>query len=241
MQVDINARYTDLVVRSERTWQEALLLFDRLNRNREVLSRIEEDELRSNPPPIHFMRKRKSEWRDEAIAANAERLLEIASRTALVFGHSALDAALNDFLCFCATLDGSAFDFHVQERKLPAKEFLSKSGSELRAALIDRFLKESSREPILKRISILLSICKPTAQHFSDVVYPEFVYEQSRVEQIDHLRHQVIHRGAIPSINYDDTLYLYMITRLVYRVVTSLRPVTFDLDLAIRTSTNLKS
>jgi hypothetical protein len=203
-----NQKFTKMMLSSHQMWSDAIVGM--------------EDE-------VSILLKEQTE---SAVDKSVQNMIEIASRSALVFGHSVLDAALTDLLQFSAEIDGSAFTKYVLDKKRSAKDFLNADSKTLHESLVRDFLEQLGRESVVRKLDVLFGACTPDKSCFADEMYPEFMYDKTRVERVDRQRHDVVHALSKSPVEIEDIFYLDYVTRVAYCTFATRHQVTFDKEAA---------
>jgi hypothetical protein len=234
-------KFTRMMLGSHQIWGDAIALLRRLHKHHDLLRKIEAREYEAGAKYVQMcamagMEKEVSillkEQAESAVNASAQKMIDIASRSALVFGHSALDAALADLLRFSAEIDNSVFIKYVREKKRPAKDFLNTDSKTLRESLVGDFLEQLGRESVTRKLDVLFGVCTPEKSCFADEMYPEFTYDKARVERVDRQRHDVVHALSKSPVEIEDILYLDYVSRVSYCIFATHHHVTLDKDAA---------
>ncbi len=209
-------------------WIDAMLLFLRLQDHREVLVATETKNFAEQCEfVLPFVTQGKEDEFAEmmnqnttgVIEKNVQRLVNSALKSTLVFGHSVLDAAVTKLLRFIADLNPHAFESDVQKKTLSIEELMSKDKQQLLSAAIDKFLKDSEKVSLRKRIELLFKMCPPSPNALSVKAYPEFVFNMDRLGDVDAIRHRVVHELSDDPVEYEDIVYLKYVTRVVHQVL----------------------
>jgi hypothetical protein len=126
----------------------------------------------------------------------------------IIFGHAILDAALFDFCTACAIL--APFDWlrFIGSRKITLDELHKHPELDLLGDILVAALEELERESLLKKADRLYALCQPPAGHQGVI---DYTYDRERLEEIDRLRHDIVHRIKIKDpIPKCDELLLYL-------------------------------
>lgn len=222
-----STEFTRIVLVSEIRWNEALRLLLRLNQHKSSVFAIEEQTWTETVQLcLSFVTAGKGDELKEMldrelgnrVQTGVDELLASASRSALVFGHAVLEAAIADLLRLSIKIDHRSLLPQIQDKKISVKELLASDVSTTILALTHRYLEQVDRESLLARLRLLLAICKPESSVFADEMYPEFSFDESRIESIDKLRHQVVHELKAGATPIEDILYMKYVTRVVFRM-----------------------
>lgn len=127
----------------------------------------------------------------------------------LVFAHSILD----DFVSECCRLsmeaDPDDWANAINQRKVSIERVRSFSNDQLIKDELQDYGNQISRDALLKRVRILFNKCPPVP--FVLKVIP-YTFDQGRLESLDKLRQQVVHRPteklSFPKIE-DDLRFLH--------------------------------
>jgi hypothetical protein len=141
------------------------------------------------------------QWRDDIAAEMTEDTLfnfrGAVDAASLVFAHSVLD----NFASQCCTISALArpddWTMAVKDRKLSLEEVRNSSYEALQFRFISEYVQQLAKEPLMKRVELLNQKCQPVPQFVrgSD----RYEYDGQRVQRLDALRHQVIHKAIFAT------------------------------------------
>lgn len=123
----------------------------------------------------------------EAAAKDFRRTLHAST---LVFAHSILDAALYDCVRICAIAAPDDWSDIVRNRKVALAEVATKSYADLLRDHIEAELDRLERESLLNKVDRIFQICRPTKTEY---LTNGFRFDRDRLEELDKLRHEVVH------------------------------------------------
>lgn len=127
----------------------------------------------------------------ETMTKEAIETFEIALDAAsLVFAHSVLDSAAQDYCRLCATLAPKDFLPFVGAKKLTLAEIEGQSFETLLLKLIEVHLTNLEKESLLKKLDFLFQICQPPSGFAPTEGYS---YSRERLTSLDELRHKIVH------------------------------------------------
>jgi hypothetical protein len=132
----------------------------------------------------------------------------VTDAASIIFGHAILDATLFDFCTACAIV--APFDWlrFIGSRKISLDELHKHPKLDLLGDVLAAALEDFERESLLKKADRLFALCQPPADHQGVIGY---TYNRERLEQIDRLRHDIVHRIKIKDpIPKCDELLLYL-------------------------------
>jgi DNA primase len=107
----------------------------------------------------------------------------------LVFAHSLLDVVLQECICVSAIAKRSDWLKYLSERKITLAEFEAKGLKDIQNDLLNQHINTVSRESLLKRSDILHAVSRP-----SDASLSENIFSREQLENIDKLRHEIVHK-----------------------------------------------
>jgi hypothetical protein len=112
----------------------------------------------------------------------------------LIFAHSVLDSAALDWCRVCALAEPEDFMPHIDQKKVTLSEVQRAEYSELRETAINGYLDRLEREPLIKKLDLIFSLCPPSPTF---VGIEDYRYDRDRIIALDNLRHDYVHRGAL--------------------------------------------
>jgi hypothetical protein len=126
-----------------------------------------------------------------------------AEAASLIFAHTILDDLATSILDFLAAAAPDQWEEEVKDKKIALKDIKGRSFSDLQEQLLRDYVIQLSEDKSLpKRIGLVFKKAKASRKLIN-----EFSYDESRMEQLDALRHSFIHKDAlgrrIPSIDVD--------------------------------------
>jgi hypothetical protein len=126
----------------------------------------------------------------------------------LVFAHSILDHSALQYLRITALVAPDDWLPQIENRKVEIKTLRSVSSEDIIREKLQEYFAQLERESLLKKLDLLHAKCNPTtaAQRVQD-----YAYDRDRIEQLDNLRHQIIHgerRNPLLPNGDQDILYL---------------------------------
>jgi hypothetical protein len=137
----------------------------------------------------------------QLVLSSASAAIDAAS---LVFAQSVVDDTAWSYLKVCATVDPTAWEGQIEDRKVGVKDFKTRSYEDVRAELIEARLKQIGRESLLTKIDLLFKLCPPP-KDFEPL--NNYTYDRSRIEKLDGQRHNMIHENGfgtpLPTLEED--------------------------------------
>lgn len=149
-----------------------------------------------------------------------------AEAAGVVFMHSMLDAAADDYLRICVTLDPSDWYSEVQTEKVTLAQARGDWDTLFRAA-VDREVKRLKNESLPRKIEVLQAVCKPgNAEMLKD-----YTYDAARLKSIDQFRHAAIHQridppgfDVIAAVGFMERTQVYLSVLVTHRHGLKLGP-----------------
>ncbi len=171
-----------------------------------------------------------------AVAAQSEmETFRVAVDAAsLVFAHSILDDAALQYCRVTSIVAPSSWEPFVFNKPVKLEEVRKESYQKLLMAKISDALKKLERESLLTKFNKVFQICQPKPD-FKPI--RGFSFDRSRLEELDTLRHEIIHEtGPVrPLPRGDDDLdFLKMCAFHLMRMVTHCFGVTWNEELIER-------
>jgi hypothetical protein len=151
-----------------------------------------------------------SEWR---------RLNTSVFHSALVFGHAILDDALNEALRIGFALQPSFFYDKVKDRKVPVSRLREADSQAVINECVHAWLTAQERDSILSKFKVLCSLTKPADPR---EIIQDYAFDLERIEQIDELRHSVVHKTPLRAVSYGDLEYLRLSTNFAVGLLTEI-------------------
>jgi len=144
--------------------------------------------------------------------------LAVVDSVSLVFGHSLLDALLNEFLGIACEVDPTTLLEHIKEKKIKLSEVIDSTKDEIIATRIKEKLQALERESLPKKTDILFMICQP-GNHTPKM--GSYVFDRLRLKDIDEKRHGIIHSPQVAASlqEADDTLWYLQKTGMHFLVM----------------------
>jgi len=136
--------------------------------------------------------------------------LAVSSAACLVFGHSLLDALLNEYLDMIVDLDSSVFHWYIKDQNVACSAIIDGKHNEALNAKVRKHVGKLKRESIVVRAETLHQVCRPPSNFFASGLWQ---YDPDRLRSIDRLRHDIIHtpRPDAPEVNLniqDDLVFM---------------------------------
>ena len=122
-----------------------------------------------------------------------QRSVDMAS---LVFAHSAVDAAASELCWITAFAKPDAWVQFVENKKVSLAETRTSSPEQLFGRSLADHLSQFEKESLLKRADRLFALCRPRREWES---LRGFKYDRTRLEQLDLLRHRIVHHDVQPD------------------------------------------
>lgn len=126
---------------------------------------------------------------DNALKQAIRKTSSIIDATALVFGHSILDALLNDYLDIIFIKDPSSYDYLLMNQKVKIEELIDFGKDEILNIKRKRKISNLKRESIVIKSDILHNICSPSHNYNAG----GYKFDKNYIENIDNARHNIVH------------------------------------------------
>jgi hypothetical protein len=141
-----------------------------------------------------------------AMTANQLSVFNISvDAAALVFMHSALDAAVQDLCLVCALVAPSDCEGFIAAQKVSLADLKGADYAALLRGRLSKYVTALERESLLKRVDLLFQLCRPT-----DFARTGYSYDRARLEKSDRDRQSVIHGdGVVLDDIASDLEYLF--------------------------------
>jgi hypothetical protein len=154
-----------------------------------------------------------------------ESVLDAAS---LVFAHSVLDGAAFDWCRLCARAVPDDVMQYVAKKTFTLAEIKAANFTELRDDAIRKYVSDLEKESVLKKLDALFALCHPPSGF---VGINKYRYDRTRIEELDNLRHDYVHRGALGvrlPRGDDDIWYLWKTTNFLLPLVSQRYGIRID-------------
>jgi hypothetical protein len=116
----------------------------------------------------------------------------------LIFAHSVLDSAALDWCRVCALAAPDDFLPLIDQKKVTLADVqAATSFAELRATALQGYLDSLDRAPLLKKLDLLFSLCRPSPTFIG--LDTNYRYDRERLIALDTLRHGYVHHGGLGS------------------------------------------
>lgn len=112
----------------------------------------------------------------------------------IVFLHSTLDAAVSDLCEIAALLAPGDWEHWMSDKRVSLGQVKNQGYDELLSAELRSAIENLKRDSLLKRVDRLFAICQPPPRL---ELINNFVFDDTRLEQIDTVRHDIIHGAGI--------------------------------------------
>jgi hypothetical protein len=142
------------------------------------------------------------------IISSLEKTLRRTAAASLTFGHSVFESCVYNLLRI--TVEAGPEDWLpvIARKQVSASELTTKNSSELLLDLVQGTLRALERESVLTKIERLFAVVSPPANRRK---FPAYTYDPARIEEIDLMRHKVVHDDPVcydPLRLHDDLHYL---------------------------------
>jgi hypothetical protein len=127
----------------------------------------------------------------EHSATTFESALDAAT---LIFAHSVLDSAALDWCRVCALAAPDDFLPLIDQKKVTLADVQAVSYAELRATALQDYLDNLDKVPLLKKLDLLFSLCRPSPTFVG--IDENYRYDRERLIALDTLRHDYVHHGG---------------------------------------------
>lgn len=124
----------------------------------------------------------------------------IVDSAALVFAHSAVDAAATELCWITALAEPDDWEQYVLGKEVSLSEVKTASFSALFHQKLSSYLEYFERESLLKRFDRLFALCRPP-EEFEGI--SGFRFDRDRLHRLDRLRHDVVHHN-VEQADFDD-------------------------------------
>lgn len=124
--------------------------------------------------------------------------------SALVFGHAVLEDVAMQTLALSQKHVPEYFYNAIGDKSIKIKEARSHGIQELLENKVQDWLKTIERDTLLAKMKALFSCLQPDAKS----ILKGYAYDESRLIEIDNLRHQIVHKNATRAVTYDDLEFL---------------------------------
>lgn len=126
----------------------------------------------------------------------------------LVFAHTMLDTVAHDFCRIVARAALHDYEPFVAGRKAKMEDIKALPYDDLLARQVDDYLAWIEKESLLRKLDLLHKLCQPGDAFRKNC---EHRYERDRVEQLDAIRHDVVHgRDVAAPLPHGDEDIEYM-------------------------------
>lgn len=141
---------------------------------------------------------------EKTAVSNVDQLNEANFDSALVFGHSILDDTLNQCLRLGYQVWPDFYADKIAQRKVVWGELLKHGMDGARNQAVYAWLDGVERESIRQKFELLLALTKPKD---AKAIVKDFNFELSKVEEIDRLRHDIVHNTKSRKVTMGDLEY----------------------------------
>lgn len=173
----------------------------------------------------------------DTVATATEAAKSAIEKTSIVLAHSILDEVVTECCRISALLMRENWMGFVQDRKVVLSEVLSTPAVDIGRQMLENFVEQLSREPLLKRIDILNTKYQPApAFNYNRDAYR---FDRDRLTAIDLHRQRIIHQLELSrdkdDRTADDLLFLeatcfYLIFIVASKHGTAVDPMREALD-----------
>ena len=149
----------------------------------------------------------------------------------IVFAHSIIDGLAFNLCNVTVIADPEYWENKVIDKKDTLNNFKTKSYKDILKEFIDRYLDDLDRKSLITKIDHLFSVCKPKPGSIID----NYKYDKEFLEQIDKLRHDIVHGDKINTEIPEITSYIkYMEQTGSYITLLLCDRFNFKLDPTVR-------
>jgi hypothetical protein len=114
----------------------------------------------------------------------------------LIFAHSVLDSGAVDWCRVCALAAPDDFLPFIGRKKVTLADVqAAASVAELRAPALQGYLDSLARTPLLNKLDLLFSLCRPSPTFVG--IDENYRYDRERIIALDKLRHDYVHHGGL--------------------------------------------
>ena len=108
----------------------------------------------------------------------------------------------------------------IEKRKVAFEDIRNSTIDDFRNQLINKYLEDLERESLLKKCDVLHEQCQPKAGSIS---VRNYKYDRGRLEEVDRLRHEIVHgldigekfRDVEDTLGYLNRTWFYFFFMLV--------------------------
>lgn len=132
-----------------------------------------------------------------------------ATAASIVFAHSLLDAAIDEYCAVSAMLCPNNWQEFVDENTITLGQARAAQFHERVEKAVSLHLKKVRHKSIVNKIKTLQQICKSG----SDEILKNYAFDADRIERFDSRRHDIVHGGAFDLVEQDLAADLEFIER----------------------------
>jgi hypothetical protein len=114
--------------------------------------------------------------------------------TSLIFAHSVLDGVALDYCRVTALAEPGAWSQILKDRPVTLEEAKGRPFEEMLQKHLERYLDQLERESLFRKIDVIYRICQPAP---NAETIRGYTFDRGRLEQLDRLRHEIIHGAAL--------------------------------------------
>lgn len=114
-----------------------------------------------------------------------------AAASSIVFAHSLLDAAANDYCAVSALLNPNDWRSFVEDTSVTLRDTEVHGLEKLWRQAVSTYLKKLSNQSVLNRIKVLQKVCKAG----DATILSGYSFDADRIDRFDKLRHSIVHKG----------------------------------------------
>lgn len=118
-----------------------------------------------------------------------------AGAACIVYAHSMLDAAVEDYCKVSTLLSPTDWEKFVEEEKITLAQARSAEYDELLRSAVDKYFNKLCKADLLSKIKTLHAVCKPGSAE----ILEGYRYDDEQIDRIDRLRHEIVHKEALGS------------------------------------------
>jgi hypothetical protein len=116
-----------------------------------------------------------------------------AGAACIVFAHSMLDAAVEDYCKVSTMLSLMDWEKFVGQEKITLDQARNSEFDQLLRSAVSKQFNRLCKESVLTKIETLQSVCKPGSAE----ILKGYRFDGDRIGRIDRLRHDIVHKEAL--------------------------------------------
>jgi hypothetical protein len=159
-----------------------------------------------------------------------------ANAACVVFAHSMLDGAIEDYCKVSALFSLNDWKEYVQQEKVTLAEVGDATFDELLRNAVLGYLKRFGNKSLPNKIEVLQSICKPGAIE----ILKDYRFDGDRLRRFDLLRHNIIHNEGFGAeidniekdLQYIERTSIYLSALITHRYGLQIDPRAMNVAIA---------